>query len=158
MSKYDRELALAQMRAAPKRVTYACSVAWLLGIVIAMRILLLGSAPLGRSLLFAAMTLFTFGSNGMFVLGRSRLSYALLILFAALPLPGSFGYSVHLLVMPLTGDWQSDLRGVTTGLFGMAQMTIIIYLFRNLFSRDVLSYVWKQPPPVGPAVAEAQNV
>lgn len=157
MNTYSREFAKAQMQAAPKRVTYACSVAWLLGFILALRVLLVGTMSVGKSLPFVALILFNFIFGGMSVLSRSRIGFVLLVFFAALPLPGSFAYSIHLLVWPLTGESQTALRSFSTGLFGLAQFTLIVYLLRNLFSREVLAYVWKRTQPIGPAASELQT-
>lgn len=114
--------------------------------------------PLRNSLFFAALMFCNFFFCGMSLIAkRSSMSYVLLVIGATLPLFGSFAYSVQLLVLPITGEWQNDLRSFGTGLFGLAQFTLIIYLFRNLFSREVLSYVWKQTPPIEPAMAELQT-
>jgi hypothetical protein len=158
MNKYDRELTKAQILAAPKRVSYACAAASFLGLFVALRILLLGTMPPRNSLFFAALMFFNFFFSGMSLIAkRSRLSYVLLVIGATLPLFGSFAYSLTLLVLPITGEWQNDLRSFGTGLFGLAQFTLIIYLFRNLFSKEVLSYVWKQTPSIEPAMAELQT-
>lgn len=158
MNKLERELTKAQILAAPKRVSYVCAAAYVLGLVVALRILLLGSMPLGKSLFFAALMFCNFFFSGMSLIARrSRMSYVWLVINATLPLLGSFAYSVQLLVLPITGEWQNDLRSFGTGLFGLAQLTLIVCLFRNLFSREVLSYVWRQTPPTEPAMAELQT-
>jgi hypothetical protein len=146
MSNYDREVALAEMRAAPKRVTYACWLSGLLGIVMATRVLVLSAIPLGRAVPFAALMLFNFVFNGLSILARRRSSHAMVLVFSALPLFGSIAYSVQLLALLLTGAWRTDLRGTLLGLFGIAQTVLIIYLLRNLLSREVLHHVWKQVP------------
>ena len=158
MNTSSQELLKAEILAAPKRVKYACAVAWSLGIIIALRVLLVGSMPLKKSLGFAAVMLFNFIFSGMSVLGRrSRISFVLLMIWATLPLPASFGNSLHLLVLPITGEWQNDLRNFSIGLFSLAQLTLIIYLFRNLFSREALAYVWKQTPALEPATSQLQT-
>lgn len=158
MNKLERELTKAQILSAPKRVTYVCAVASVLGIVVALRILLLGSMPLRNSVFYAALMFCNFFFSGMSLIARrSRLSYVWLVMGATLPLLGSFAYSIQLLVLPITGEWRNDLRSFGTGLFGLAQFTLIVYLFRNLFSKEVLSYVWKQTPATEPATAELQT-
>ena len=158
MNNHERELAKAQIMNAPKRVTYVCALANLLGLIVALRILLLGSMPLKKSVLFAALMFFNFFLSGMSIVAkRSRMSYVLLVMSATLPLLVSFSYSLHLLLMPITGEWQNDLRRFGMGILGLAQFTLIVYFFRNLFSKEVISYVWKQTPPSSPALSGAQT-
>lgn len=122
----------------------------------ALRVLLVGSMPVGKSLPFVALILFNFIFGGMSILSGTRIGFVLLVFFAALPLPGSFAYSVHLLVLPITEEWQDDVLNLTC-LFGLAQFALILYLFRNLFSKEVLAYVWKQAQSTEPPVAELQT-
>ncbi len=83
MNNHERELAKAQIMNAPKRVTYVCALANLLGLIVALRILLLGSMPLKKSVLFAALMFFNFFLSGMSVVAkRSRMSYVLLVMSA----------------------------------------------------------------------------
>jgi hypothetical protein len=144
MTLTDRELAEAQMRAAPQRAKWASSTAAVLGLALALHGLLLGTAPIVKAVAYGVVLFVFFFVNGAAILRRSRWGYLFLAAFAALPLFGSLAYGLHLVALFATGQWQRDSRGVLSGLFGLVLAAIIIYLFRNLFSRTVLSYVWGQ--------------
>ena len=146
MTLNDRELAAAQMRAAPPRVRWACSTAGVLGFALALHGLLLGTAPVVKAIGYGVVVFVFFFVNGASILRRSQWGYSFLAAFAALPLFGSLAYSFHLLALFANGQWQHDSRGVFSGLFGLVLTAIIVYLFRNLLSKTVLSYVWRQEP------------
>ena len=92
--------------------------------------------------------------NGASILRRSRWGYLFLAAFAALPLLGSLAYSFHLLTLFASGQWRHDSRGVFSGLFGITLAVLIVFLFRNLLSRTVLSYVWGEGRRTVPNVQE----
>jgi hypothetical protein len=142
MSLSNRELAEAQMHAAPQRAKRASSTAGLLGLALALHGLVLGTAPVAKAIVYGIVLFVFFFVNGASILRRSRWGYLFLAAFAALPLLGSLAYSFHLLSLFTSGRWQNDSRGVFSGLFGVVLTVLIIYLFRNLLSRTVLSYVW----------------
>ncbi len=93
--------------------------------------------------------------SGMSLLARrSRMSVVLLVIGATLPLFGSFAYTVQLPALPITGEWQNDLRRSSTGLFGLAQLP---HPFRNLLSKEVLAYLWKQTPALEHTTPQIQT-
>ena len=138
----DRELAEAQMHAAPQRAKRASSTAALLGFALALHGLVLGTAPVAKAIVYAIVLFVFFFVNGASILRRSRWAYLFLAAFAALPLLGSLAYSFHLLTLFASGQWRHDSRGVFSGLFGITLTVLIVFLFRNLLSSTVLSYVW----------------
>ena len=140
----NRELALAAMRAAPARVTTACNAACALGFLVILRMLFLSTLPLRKTIFFAGLMGFNFIFNGMSILGRKKSGYVMLVIFAGLPLLGSFAYSVQLYTLILTGTWLSEARATITAIVGTIQMCLIVYLYRNLFAAEVREYVWKQ--------------
>ena len=138
----DRELAAAQMHAAPQRAKRVSSTATLLGLALALHGLVLGTAPVAKAIAYGIVLFVFFFVNGASILRRSRWGYLFLAAFAALPLLGSLAYSFHLLTLFASGQWRHDSRGVFSGLFGITLAVLIVFLFRNLLSRTVLSYVW----------------
>lgn len=146
MNDTERELLIAQLRAAPNRVKKASISSCALGVVMALRILFLSSLPMPKSLLVATLIGSNFIFSGMSILRRRKTSYMLIAVVAALPLLGSFAYSVHLHTLLLTGDWINDLRDATTAIVGTLQLWLILYLYRNLFAREVRDYIWKDLP------------
>lgn len=146
MNDTERELLIAQLRAAPNRVKKASITSCAIGVVMSLRVLFLSSLPMPKSLLFATLIGSNFIFSGMSILRRRKTSYLLIAVFAALPLLGSLAYSVHLHTLLLTGDWIHDLRDTTTAIVGTLQLWLILYLYRNLFAREVREYVWKNVP------------
>ena len=142
MISSDRELAEAQMHAAPQRAKRASSTAALLGLALALHGLVLGTAPVAKAIVYGIVLFVFFFVNGASILRRSRWGYLFLAAFAALPLFGSLAYSFHLMNLFARGQWRHDSRGVFSGLFGITLAVLIVFLFRNLLSRTVLSYVW----------------
>ena len=144
MSNYNYELAMAEMRSAPARVTTACTTACALGFLVVLRVLFLSSLPLRKTIFFAGLMGFNFIFNGMSILARKKSAYVMLVTFAALPLLGTFISSLQLYTLILTGTWLNDLRDTITAMVGTIQMCVIVYLYRNLFAAEVRDYVWKQ--------------
>ncbi|MEO8435566.1 MAG: hypothetical protein ABI596_11780 [Pyrinomonadaceae bacterium] len=90
--------------------------------------------PTGKSLLFAAITLAFFTFNGLSLLGKSRVSYVLIAIFAFLPLLGSFAGAVHLLALLMTGRIASSLSDTMASVVALLQTIVIVALLVNLFS------------------------
>lgn len=146
MNKYDKEMLEAQIRSAPKRVGYTCTTAWLLATLLLVRFFVLTPAPLNKSVIFVTLILFNFVFNGMSILVRSKIGYLLLAFFSSVSLLRASEETLELVDLVVTGQWRDNSHAVALGLSGVLVIAAITLLFRNLYSKEVRSYVWSSPP------------
>jgi membrane-associated HD superfamily phosphohydrolase len=151
MTKYDPKMFEAEMRSAPRRVRYTCTISWLLATLLSVRFFMFSSASAKASLFFLTLIFFNFVFNGVAIVARSKFSYVLLAFFSSLSLLGAIEASIDLIGLLLTGEWQNNSTGVTIGLFGVIVTAIISLLFRNLFSKEVRVWVWSSKPITEPS-------
>jgi hypothetical protein len=148
----DRELLKQKIRNTPKRVFLSVYLAVLLGVLLALRGILLrvtaGSFS-GKSLLFTVLILGFFAFNGLSLLTKSRLAYILIAIFALPPVLGSLAGAVHLLALLATGEIARKLSETIASMVAVLQLLVIAALYLSLLSRTTRSYVWSSPESGG---------
>ena len=135
------------MRNAPRRAKAAALSACVVGLVLAGRAVwtsYTGTQPIGKAVFYGLLMLGLFSTNGLAILAHSRLSYVLVIVFAIMPLLGSFAAAVHLIVLLVSGTRRVEQNGVVHGVVAIFLLNIIGYLLINLLSSEVRAYVWRK--------------
>jgi hypothetical protein len=147
LMKTDLEKLKEKIRNAPKQVFLSFYLCVILGVLLALRGILLRAALgtfFGNGLLFSAMIAAFFILNGLFLLSKERSAYLLIVILALLPAFGSLVGSVHLLALLVKGEIAVNWLDTFASVVAMLQSLVIVALYFMLLSRTTRSYVWSR--------------
>jgi hypothetical protein len=146
MTKEEEQAKIAELKKAPKLVHIAAPVAFLLGVVTAIRMPVAAYAvhlSVGKAVLYGLLMFTCFFLCGGSLFARSRKGYIALIVLSSLPFLGLLGWTLHLLRLLLEGALTASWAVTIHCAICAVQLIVPLVLFGYLLTGQVRSYVWK---------------